>query len=547
MNQMFRKSQILILTISSLAVLHGIANIRAMTGDGVDAESSVCRSLHNAAVRIISGTDRSSGVIVTQLGHVLTVAHGLHGDSGRVTIIFHDGATTEAAILLRDAVTDVAVLQIDASDGILSPIPVSLNDPHTRNAIAFAAGYPGRESNGMSPVLRLGEILASEPQALRSSCSLTSGDSGGPIVNQRGELIGLHRRIGIGRESNLHLPLDHLRLAVLPVLDLTKLGSAVLPDASANSTPVLLTSLPSVGAACQARTVELRHDARHKVPVVLGTLLSDSLVATKLSELTPGLQIQCRMDSGTECSASVVRSDTSLDVAILRLAELQPNVPTLDDPEQEKDAGTGSSCFRLVFAANNADGLRRAGIVSRVVHTEPDLPCRFGAVLNTEIRTKAVIVTDVDPGSAAAAANLVPGELIQSFNGMVVSSLEDADRILKQHQPGDWLTINSFRFPNQHSATVRLHHDPGEQFERSEFLDGRSGRVSERRSGFDGVLQHDIPLAPEECGSPLCDSSGRIVAINIARRARESTLAVPLSEVWKLAKQIQTPAKADND
>ena len=75
---------------------------------------------------------------------------------------------------------------------------------------------------------------------------------------------------------------------------------------------------------------------------------------------------------------------------------------------------------------------------------------------------------------------------------------------------------------------AQLRHDPAEQFERTEFLDGRSGVVSERRSGFADVIQHDIELAPGDCGGPLVDSDGQVIGINIARRARESSLAIPI-------------------
>ena len=538
-------SRTLILTVSTLAAFSHAASIGTATVVSNDSEALFCQRLQAATVRIICGDDRSSGVIISVRGHVLTVAHGLRDGSDKVTIVFHDGSTTEAGILLKDTTADVAVLKIEPGENrVLFPIPVSADCGQFKNAVVFACGYPGRERNGLSPVVRLGEVLAVEPQALRSSCALTSGDSGGPLVNKRGELIGLNQRIGIGTESNLHLPLDCLRTAVMPVIDVSAIGKGSLPDAATNEAPLSIT--PPLPVACWKRTVELRYDAWHEVPVILGTLLSESLVATKLSEISPNVPVQCRLASGRACFASIIRSDPALDLAILKLADVQPNMPTLVFPERIPDAGSSNSHFRFVFAAHNADGVTRAGIVSRDTHTEPDLPCRFGAVLKGSRQAKAVIVTEIAPGSSAAGANLVPGEILRSLNGIAVSSLDQFDMILKKHQPGDWLTIESFRFPNQYSATVRLQHDPSEQFERTEFLDGRSGRVSERRSGFKSVLQHDIPILPEECGGPLCDATGQIIAMNIARRARESTLAVPIGDVLKLANRVQDPVDVND-
>ena len=544
---MTRTSHRLILTVSALVVFSNTARSGTAADMLRDSEVFICRRLQAATVRIISGEDRSSGVMISAQGHVLTVAHGLHGDTETVTIVFQDGTATEAAILLKDSEADVAVLKFDPGENsVLTSIPVSADAGQAKNAIVFAAGYPGRERNGLSPVVRLGELLAVEPHALRSSCTLTSGDSGGPLVNERGELIGLHRQIGIGTESNLHLPITDLRTVALPVLDLTRIEQLPVPSADRVVAPESLVPSSEVLANCRARTVELHYNAWDEVPVILGTLLSESLVATKLSELSPNLPVQCRLAIGRGVIASVIRSDPALDIAILKLAAVQPNVPSLIVSEPIQDTGSSIDRFQFVFAAHNAEGVSRAGIVSRDAHDEPELPCRFGAVLNASRQSKAVIVTEVAPGSSAAGANLVPGEILRSLNGIAVSSLDQCDMILKQHQPGDWLTIESFRFPNQYSATVRLQHDPTEQFERTEFLDGRSGRVSERRSGFKHVLQHDIPIAPAECGGPLCDGTGRIIAINIARRARESTLAVPIGDVLKLANRVDDTVNADD-
>ncbi len=533
-----------ILIIAGLAVFTCPAALRTVAGPEGLSELSVCRRLQAATVRISSGADRSSGVVISSQGHVLTVAHGLHGDTDKVAIIFHDGAATEAVVLLKDSVADLAVLKIDVDDNVVRlAIPIAPAHVPTVRDVVLAAGFPGRERNGLSPVIRLGELLAVEPHGLRSSCTLTSGDSGGPLVNERGELIGLNRQIGIGTDSNLHVPIADLLTVALPVLDLTRIEQVPVPAADRVHSSESLVPSAAVLATCRSRTVELRYNAWDEVPVMLGTLLSESLVATKLSELSPNLPVQCKLATGRGVMASVIRSDAALDIAILKLAALQPNVSALTISEPIQDAGSSTCRFQLVFAAHNVS---RAGIVSRDAHDEPALPCRFGAVLTAAIRSKSVIVSDVELGSSAAAANLVSGEVLQSLNEIEVTSLEQVETILHQNQPGDWLTIKSFRNPNQHSATVRLQHDPSVQFERTEFLDGRSGRVSERRSGFKAVLQHDIPISPKDCGGPLCNAMGQIIAMNIARRARESTLAVPIADVLKLANRVADTVDADD-
>lgn len=500
------------------------------------ATAKICQSLQNATVRILSNNDRSSGVIVSEAGHILTVAHGLHGDSTKATIVFHDGSRASAEIILRDKSLDVAVLKL--LDGATRPklIPISIGPATSlqKAALVLAAGYPGREPDGMRPVVRLGDLLAVEPKTLRSSCTLTAGDSGGPLVNHQGQLIGLHRQIGLTRESNHHLPLQRIEEAVKSFVDLRTLAAAE------SSTPnTLMEKLPNadlaVKATLQLRCVEihqtkpeLKNDA---TPRVLGTLLDAEHVATKLSELTPNSPIDCRFDGGDHCVAEITTSDTELDLAILQL-KMTRSTPTslaLQTVNSVRE-------FSIVYAATVPGESLRVGLITRRHHNEPDLRGKLGALLDIDQSSSVVRVKDVAPNSTASEAGLVKNCLIDSINGQPIATLDDVGALLIKHQPGDWLQFG-FRTGDQKSMTfARLRHDPAEQFERTEFLDGRSGIVSERRSGFVDLIQHDIELSPSDCGGPLVDGDGQVIGINIARRARESSLAIPIEVVLQMLK-----------
>jgi serine protease Do len=68
----------------------------------------------------------------------------------------------------------------------------------------------------------------------------------------------------------------------------------------------------------------------------------------------------------------------------------------------------------------------------------------------------------------------------------------------------------------------------------AEFEDFIGGKLSERRTGFAKVLQHDSAIRPVHCGGPVVDINGRFVGINIARAARTTSYLLPVEEV-KLA------------
>lgn len=57
-------------------------------------------------------------------------------------------------------------------------------------------------------VVRIGRLLKSQKHTLFSDCSLIGGDSGGPLFDLEGRLIGIHSRIGVEVEENMHVPVD---------------------------------------------------------------------------------------------------------------------------------------------------------------------------------------------------------------------------------------------------------------------------------------------------------------------------------------------------
>ena len=57
-------------------------------------------------------------------------------------------------------------------------------------------------------VVRIGRLLRILPSTLVTDCSLIGGDSGGPLFDLEGKLIGIHSRIGVEVDDNMHVPVD---------------------------------------------------------------------------------------------------------------------------------------------------------------------------------------------------------------------------------------------------------------------------------------------------------------------------------------------------
>src|SRR5262249_33204710 len=65
-------------------------------------------------------------------------------------------------------------------------------------------------------------------------------------------------------------------------------------------------------------------------------------------------------------------------------------------------------------------------------------------------------------------------------------------------------------------------------------------KLSDKRTGFPNILQHDTVLAPADCGGPLVDLDGKAVGINIARAGRVESFAIPSDTVLALLPDLKS-------
>ena len=497
--------------------------------------STICQNLHTATVRVRSGSDVSSAVIVSESGLLLTVAHGLTRGSDTATVLFPGGKMCEAKRVVVNDQVDFALLAMDVAslaDVDWSIVPVQSDGFSVLGEVVVASGFPAREPDGMVPVVRLGEILAMDPLAVKTSCTLTTGDSGGPLVNSCGELIGLHRQIGVGTKENSHVTVASIRRALENTSHWKALAQQVREDEILFSKQ--LVPEPQVVTAARLATVEIRGSDPGRVSDVrvCGTVLDELHVVTKMSEVFPSSALMCRFADGSSIAATISKSDRTLDLATLKLARPYDGGNTVSAAISKSRNATLHG-GQIVFAATGPTSIATAGLIGRVGHNEPTLTARFGATMQSD--AERVHIMELSPNGSAVLAGLLIGDILHQVDATDMPSLQAMDTLLRARQPGDWITIDAHRATERFVVEAQLQHDPGQKFERTEYLDGRTGRVSQRRSGFAAVLQHDIAIEPEACGGPLVDIEGHIVAINIARRARESTLAIPIGDVQKFA------------
>lgn len=184
-------------------------NVSNETATANDIYSVGCRqtvgiSLEVTSANIFGQTSASAvagtGFIITSDGYIMTNYHVIepaYENNYKITVLFKDGTSYEASIAGFEEDGDIAVLKIDAND--LSPVTVGNSDNIAVGDSVFAIGHPLGEldfsmtSGRVSALDR--SITADRNSApinmFQFDAAINSGNSGGPVFNESGEVIGI--------------------------------------------------------------------------------------------------------------------------------------------------------------------------------------------------------------------------------------------------------------------------------------------------------------------------------------------------------------------
>ena len=175
-----------------------------------DHVRSITQKVTPATVAVVVGSAQGSGVIISADGYVLTAAHVI-GRSGQVARVYlHDGRRVLAKTLGTNRKLDAGLLKLDETVSETWPhMKVGDSSSIRAGQWCLAMGHPGGIQAAREPALRLGRVLNTDfPSAVTTDCTLIGGDSGGPLFNMQGEVIGIHSRIGGALTANLHVPVN---------------------------------------------------------------------------------------------------------------------------------------------------------------------------------------------------------------------------------------------------------------------------------------------------------------------------------------------------
>jgi serine protease Do len=159
------------------------------------------------------GMGSGSGVIVSADGLVLTAAHvvdaagGTEGEGGEVDVVLPDGRQVKGKVLGRDRNRDSAMVQIEGGKDLPFAEPAKA-DSVEKGEWCIAMGHPGGFDIQRGAPVRVGRLwMANDKAFYRSDCTVSGGDSGGPLFDLDGKVIGIHSNISMDVSENRHVPI----------------------------------------------------------------------------------------------------------------------------------------------------------------------------------------------------------------------------------------------------------------------------------------------------------------------------------------------------
>ena len=150
------------------------------------------------------GQSLGSGFVIDKTGHIVTNYHVVEG-ADEVTVSFSNRDTVKAEVVGTDASTDLAVLRVDTSASALTPLPLGNSDRVEVGDPVVAIGNPfGLDRTVTSGIVSAVQRLITAPNrftidhVIQTDAAINHGNSGGPLLNSRGQVIGVNSQIETG-------------------------------------------------------------------------------------------------------------------------------------------------------------------------------------------------------------------------------------------------------------------------------------------------------------------------------------------------------------
>lgn len=499
-------------------------------------------------------TGRFSGVVIDAEGRILTAAHACSPNK-YYQVTFPDGKKYIAKGLGGIRRLDVAIMKITetgkwpfAEMGWSSSLKV--NEP------VVSIAYPG-SFNPKRDVIRLGYVAQLDVQRgrrFRSTCLMEPGDSGGPVFDLYGRVVGLHSSIDQLLENNYEIPVDFYRkywtalqqpvaYTDLPLEDVVEADPLLAGKVDFVDAKIAEAGIPKLEAKMEVAAFKIKSGDSLTGKTIIGTLVSlegikdkrsiagRSYLLSKNSMVEENPKVD--LGKGKVVSAKIIHRDVLRDLVLLEIdRKLKKGVSV-------KDIASDTLTFKDLGALLISPQPDNEGESSGLATMRFDLRGMYSSGYlgaGVELKDSKLVFSMVAPNSPASLAKLEVGGEIVSINGVSLKDPESFVKVVQKNRPDDVLKLVVAKSNKVDTLAIKLGRRPmvTSTHIAEKFTDGKS----ERRDGFANAFVHDGKLKPSECGGPVFDINGKFMGINMARYSRTSSIAVTAPEVRKFVEEV---------
>ena len=349
---------------------------------------------------------QASGFIVSQEGHILTNNHVVNG-AEQVLVDMGEGRTMEAKIIGTDPESDVAIIKVDANN--LTPVSLGDSESLKVGEWVIAIGSPMGLSHTVTAGIvsakgRSGLNIATYENFIQTDAAINMGNSGGPLVNLDGQVVGINTAILGPNGGNIGIGF------AIPINMAKEVADQIIKTGSVER--------GYLGIYPQDLTPDLAE--------ALGLKEAKGVVITQISEGSPAAQAGLKRDDVVlEFGGSSVESASQFrNLVAARKPGEEIDVVILRDGQRETLAvkmGKRPSTEELLRSRQepqkrSQEQSQRLGLT--VQELTSDLGQRYGLRDGT-----GVMIVKVTPGSEAAEKGLRAGYLIKEVNRQPVSNV----------------------------------------------------------------------------------------------------------------------------
>ncbi|MGE5217185.1 MAG: DegQ family serine endoprotease [Chloroflexota bacterium] len=350
-----------------------------------------------------------SGFIIDPNGTILTNYHVVDG-AQKISVTLSDGKTYDAKVIGKDQKTDIAVIKIDAGQN-LPAVTLGDSDRLEVGEWVMAIGNPfGLDHTVTSGIVSAkGRQIGSGPydNFIQTDASINPGNSGGPLINLRGEVVGINTAIFSQSGGNIGI------------------GFAI----PANSVKELLPQLRDKGRVVRGYLGTTVQKITPEIADSLGLKQHNGALVANVVKGSPAERAGIKTgDIIIEFNRKEIKDSSDLPVIVARVTPgTTVQLKVLRDGKEVALPITVGEMKESEVVASGEEG--DLGLAVQPV--TPEIAQSLG--LN---RVEGIVVTAVNPGSAADEAGLRSGDVITQINRRPVKNMADYNREISRNEKG---------------------------------------------------------------------------------------------------------------